>query len=496
MATLSSLTDRVRVELGDLGKSFVTQFVADGTTNRFKLHYSPLDGTGVMVFKDGVDVSNACSVEESTGVLVTDTLPADGAEFTVSGNYYRYFTQTEMNTLINDALVQHTAHARDSIGRQITLDNLPVIEEYPVAIYAVTLALYTLATDSAFDIDIQAPDGVTIPRAERFRQLMDMVNTRREQYRELCTLLGVGMYKIDVFSLRRISLATGRYIPVYKPQEVDDRSFPERVDLPIPVYGDYETPWPTQSSELTAYQGREYYSEIPFTASLYLSATVTNVTGSGTAVTYTAANNYAVGQAVTITGVTPTAYNLTNAVITSATATTFTVSSAVTGTYVSGGIVDKSAAVTLATGTGATITYTANNKFAVGDRVTVYGVSPSEYNLTGAYVTAATSTTFKVEGAAKAAFVSGGTALRIGNGVIARALPQRGAPLAAQNFTLTVTDNYNGTYVAKISLTSSQTLIMANRTYWQIATVDPITDVKTEVLGGNFFTVRRSQAMV
>ena len=39
MATLLSLTDRVRVELGDLGKSFVTQFVADGTTNRFKLLY-------------------------------------------------------------------------------------------------------------------------------------------------------------------------------------------------------------------------------------------------------------------------------------------------------------------------------------------------------------------------------------------------------------------------------------------------------------------------
>jgi hypothetical protein len=496
MATLSSLTDRVRVELGDLGKSFVTQFVADGTTNRFKLHYSPLDGEGVMVFKDGVDISNDCSVEESTGVLVTDTLPADGAEFTVSGNYYRYFTQTEMNTLVNDALVQHTAHARDSIGRQITIDNLPAIEEYPVAIYAVTLALYTLATDSAFDIDIQAPDGVTIPRAERFRQLMEMVNTRREQYRELCTLLGVGMYKIDVFSFRRISKATGRYIPVYKPQEVDDRSFPERVDLPIPVYGDYETPWPTQSEELTAYQGVAYYKEIPFTASVYLSATITNVTSTGTAVTYTASNNYAVGQPVTITGVTPTAYNLTDAVVTAATSTTFTVASAATGTYVSGGIADRSAAVTGATGTGANITYTANNKFAVGDRVTVSGVSPEGYNVVGAYITAVTPTTFKVSGSTTGAFVSAGTAMRIGNGVIARALPQRGAVLAAQHFALDVVDNYNGTYTAKMSLTDVQTRLIANRTYWQIATVDPLTDIKTEVLGGNFFTVRRSQAMV
>lgn len=265
MATLSSLVDRVRVELGDLGKSFVTQFVADGSTNRFKLHYSPLDGTGVIVFKNGVDISNECSVEESTGVLVTDTLPADGDEFTVSGTYYRYFTASEMNTLVNDAFVQHTAHSTDAVGRHTTIDNLPVIEEYPVAIYAVTLALYTLATDSAFDIDIQAPDGVTIPRAERYRQLMEMVQTRREQYRELCTHLGIGMYKIDVFSLRRVSKATGRYIPVYKPQEVDDRSYPQRVHLPAPAYGDFETPWPTTAGEFTAYQGRAWSADVAFT---------------------------------------------------------------------------------------------------------------------------------------------------------------------------------------------------------------------------------------
>ena len=264
MATLSSLVDRVRVELGDLGKSFVTQFVADGTTNRFKLHYSPLDGNGVTVFSGTDDISNACSVEESTGVLVTDDLPPDGTEFTVSGNYYRYFTQTEMETLVKDAIVQHTGRTQDSAGRQITVDNLPMIEEYPIAVYAVTLALYTLATDSAFDIDIQAPDGVSIPRTERYRQLMEMVQTRREQYRELCTYLGVGMYKIDVFSLRRISKATGRYIPVYKPQEVDDRSYPQRVQLEDPTYGSQPVAWPTTDVELTAYQGRSFDATITF----------------------------------------------------------------------------------------------------------------------------------------------------------------------------------------------------------------------------------------
>ena len=264
MATLTGLIDRVRVELGDLGKSFVTQFVADGTTNRFKLHYAPLDGNGVIVLRNNIDVSNQASVEESTGVLVTDFLPADGDEFTISGNYYRYFTAAEMGMLVNDALIQHTGRAVDSVGRKITLANLPAIEEYPLAIYAVTLALYTLATDSAFDIDISAPDGVSIPRTERYRQLMEMVQTRREQYRELCTFLGVGMYKIEVFSLRRVSYATGRYIPEYKPQEVDDRSYPQRVHLPEPTYGDAPAEWPTQGEEFTAYQGRAFIATVNF----------------------------------------------------------------------------------------------------------------------------------------------------------------------------------------------------------------------------------------
>jgi hypothetical protein len=264
MATVSSLVDRVRLELGDLGKSFVTQFVADGTTNRFKLHYAPLDSTTIVVYQNGIDISDDCTVEESTGVLITADVPADGAEMLVSGTYYRYFTGAELVTIVNDALAQHTGGHPDSVGRTVTAAMLPVLEEYPVTIYAVTLALYTLATDASFDIDIAAPDGVSIPRAERYRQLMDMVNARQAQYRELCVHLGVGLYKIDVFTLRRISKATGRYIPVYKPQEVDDRSYPQRVDVPAPTYGDKPAEWPTTGTELTAYQGRPFIAEITF----------------------------------------------------------------------------------------------------------------------------------------------------------------------------------------------------------------------------------------
>lgn len=262
MATIASLVDRVRVELGDQGKSFVTQFVADGTTNRFKLHYSPLDAATIVVSLNGTNITSASSVEESSGVLVTDVIPEDGDEMTVSGTYHRYFTGAELAQIVENALASHTAKHTDSLGRELTVANLPFIEEYPVAIYATSLALYTLATDASFDIDILAPDGVNIPRSERYRQLMEMVNQRKGQYQELCVHLGIGMFSIDVFTFRRISKATGRYVPVYKPQEVDDRSYPQRSQIAKPTYGDKPTEWPTESVELTAYQGRAFETTI------------------------------------------------------------------------------------------------------------------------------------------------------------------------------------------------------------------------------------------
>ena len=69
---------------------------------------------------------------------------------------------------------------------------------------------------------------------------------------------------------------------------------------------------------------------------------VTNASGSGTVVTYTVGAGNALvytSRTVTITGVTPVAYNLTNVIVQSVdnVAGTFTVSNAATGTYVSGG---------------------------------------------------------------------------------------------------------------------------------------------------------------
>jgi hypothetical protein len=252
------MSNRLRYELGDIGRSFVYQFVADGTTNRFLIPYSPLDGVHLAVNQEGDDVSADVEVEEATGYLVFDTTPAAGDVVIVAGNYFKYFTETEVCQYINDAFAQHTTFHTDSYGRTMTVATLPTVEEYPVIIYASTLALYTLATDASFDIDITAPDGVMIPRSERYRQLMQMIEVRKNQYKELCSQLGIGLYKIDVFSLRRISKTTNEYVPLFEPQEIDNKSPKTRVRLPIPTYGNVKPTPTTVVQDLNIYEGDDY----------------------------------------------------------------------------------------------------------------------------------------------------------------------------------------------------------------------------------------------
>jgi hypothetical protein len=67
-------------------------------------------------------------------------------------------------------------------------------------------------------------------------------------------------------------------------------------------------------------------------------ASITNVSGNGTTVTYTAANSFSAGQIVTIDQVIPYIFNLQSVAINTANATQFTVLNAATGNYVSGGL--------------------------------------------------------------------------------------------------------------------------------------------------------------
>lgn len=263
MATVQSLADRLRSELGDTGRSFVETITLDGTSARIELRHAPLQGSTLTVTLDGDDVSDASTIEEHTGVLTLPALPDPGSVLTVAGLHYRYFTDSEIESYISTAFTEHSSTSTTTYGSRYTYTNLPAAEEYPIVLLAASNALFTLATDAAFDIDILAPDGVTIPRSQRYRQLTEMMMARKDQYKELCTMLGVGMYRIEVTSLRRVTQRTNRYAPLYKPQEVDDPSRPQRVRIPAATYGSQDVS-KVENYDIFLYQGDSHAFTVDF----------------------------------------------------------------------------------------------------------------------------------------------------------------------------------------------------------------------------------------
>ena len=266
MALLSDLISRVRLELGDQPSQFTFSSAGDGVTTAFSLQASPVDPATLQIIVNGTPIPtpSGYTLEPDIGVIHFVTPPSLGANITVTGLKYRYFTDIDITKFISTALTQHTYNRTDSFGSLVTIGTIPPVEEYPVSILAVIEALWVLATDSAFDINISAPDGVVIPRSQRYQQLTNIIQQRWEQYKALCAQLNIGLWRIEIGTLRRVSRTTNKLVPVYMPQEIDDARRPERVYLQNDLTGRSPAPLYGQLYDIVLYQGDSFTCEFDF----------------------------------------------------------------------------------------------------------------------------------------------------------------------------------------------------------------------------------------
>ena len=266
MASLLDLVSKVRTELNDQPRQFTKTFVCDGSQVDFPLGVKPVDVNTLLVSVDGTVLANPAgyTIEATHGVVHTTSAPAANDVLSVVGNVFRYFSDAEIEYFVNTAVGQHLHNRSDGYGRAMTISMLPEVEVYPVTILSVVEALYALATDASFDIDIIAPDGVSIPRSERYRQLMGLVQQRQAQYKELCAALNIGLWRIEMGTLRRVSRTTNKLVPIYVAQEMDDARRPERVYIPTDVMG--RTPASTTVGiyDIILEQGDSWYTILDF----------------------------------------------------------------------------------------------------------------------------------------------------------------------------------------------------------------------------------------
>lgn len=275
MTTTAALIARARLELGDQSRAFRSTAVGDGVNDLISLPFKPVDPTTLTVTYTDANGSVSWAtpanytLDDRNGLLLlAKPLPAS-ASLLVEGNAFRYFSDTDWTTFVTTALAQHTH------GTRVTVDTLPVVEEYPVALLSLCQALYALLNDASFDIDISTPEGISIPRHQRVEQLSQMLATRLDQYNKLAAALNVGLNRIEMFDLRRVSLTTGKLVPIYVPQEYEDSRPWDQV---FPNIDALDTSGRLEPIPTAPTQDLIAYSQQDFTTVITLNQDVTNYT--------------------------------------------------------------------------------------------------------------------------------------------------------------------------------------------------------------------------
>ena len=262
MATLEEIVKRTRLELSDLKVPFYERVVGSGNSARFDLKgitniegdffLYPLGDSANPLVED-----TDYTLHRREGKVYFTNPPTTGEVYIAEGEFSKHFSDEEIELFVKTAFDMHTRGRNPKIGYSA----LPSHEVLLVAILAQIEALWVLKASSAYEINIHAPEGMFIPRGQRFEQLNMFLREVEARYKELSAAMGVGLYAVEMFNLRRVSRTTGRYVPVYLDREFDDTRPPQRVYPTISSQFE-ETPDPTiETEDIQLLQGRAFEHE-------------------------------------------------------------------------------------------------------------------------------------------------------------------------------------------------------------------------------------------
>ena len=245
MATVASLLKDVRLEIGDRLETFRDSFRGTGIKDDWDLPGQNIADVSVFeVTGDSgtitYDTPDDYVVDKASGIITFTTPPAEDTLIVVEGTMNGIFTDEELEVFLNAAISQHlrnrtvTTRYRDGHGfikyddMQMELEDLPPEEHILVTLLTSIEALWALSTDASTDIDVQTAEGTSIPRGQRYRQLVAQVDLLTDKYKDLSLMMGVGLWAPEVLNLRRVSKTTGRLVPIFRPREYDEHGPPIR----------------------------------------------------------------------------------------------------------------------------------------------------------------------------------------------------------------------------------------------------------------------------
>lgn len=231
---LDEVTTVARNYLRDFPKFFQVSFDAVGRT--YELGQPNIDTNTLWIATNvGASVSELTSSQYSldsrNGILRLASTPTSGAKIMVEGYHYEWVSPQDLEFYAKQAISQHT------FSLEIPLENMSALIIETIGIGTIVEALGALMSEFSRDIDVMTSESIHIPASQRFRMVQSLLSYWTGQYQSQARALNIGVDRIEIFNLRRVSRTTNRYVPIFKAKELGE-------------YGPIERIFPNQDKEV------------------------------------------------------------------------------------------------------------------------------------------------------------------------------------------------------------------------------------------------------
>jgi hypothetical protein len=171
--------------------------------------------------------STAYALDERNGLLRLYGMPS-GDTLMIEGYYHEWLSDEDLD-FYSDMAIGLTTH---NLG--LSLNAVAPAVANVIGMYSIVQALWGLLAEYSRDIDVITSEAVHIIASQRYRMVASLLDSWTATYTKAATALNIGLDRIEVLNLRRVSMTTNRLVPLYKEREVGDYAPIERLWPGVP----------------------------------------------------------------------------------------------------------------------------------------------------------------------------------------------------------------------------------------------------------------------
>ena len=225
MATKESIIETARNYLRDFKKPFQQTFVSSGIT--YDLGKPNVESSTLWVKSLAQGATETADVtytlDARNGLIRLSADLPNTTTLMVDGYYYEWLLPDDLEFYADMAINLNTHNLR------VPLANVAPAVADVIGIHTLVQALWGLLSEFSRDIDVITSEAVHIQSSQRYRMVSGLLDYWMAEYNRRAQALNIGLERLEVVNLRRVSRTTNRLVPLYKQREVGDYDPIERI---------------------------------------------------------------------------------------------------------------------------------------------------------------------------------------------------------------------------------------------------------------------------